>query len=326
MKSVCCVAGKSGGHIIPCLQFAMTQHPNTPISFISTNTALDQKIKTQFPIIYDHRALDLVNVPYKRWLQLPFFLFSFLKAIVVSFWYLKKHRPTDVISTGGFIALPVCMAAKLLRIPITLFELNAVPGKATQVVSRFSDTTLVCFKEAQKYFKHKTTVTPYPLRFNAHDKQYAQKEVRQSLGLDATKKTICILGGSQGSEFLNGLIRTIPSFKDYQIIHQTGSADVIDCQNFYTSHAIQADVFAFKANLAPYYQAADFIICRAGAGTLFEVLFFEKKCLIIPLETSITDHQLDNAQAMHKAYPHLFSVIRQQEITKNPNMFFKALP
>lgn len=326
MKSVCCVAAKSGGHIIPCLQFAITHHPNIPISFISTNTALDQKIKLQFPIIYDHCALDLINVPYKKWLQLPSFIFSFLKTIIICVKYLKKHRPTEVISTGGFIALPVCIAAKLLRIPITLFELNAVPGKATQVVSRFSNTTFICFKEAEKYFKQTTVITPYPLRFKTIDKQYKQHEIVKNLGLDPNKKTICILGGSQGSEFLNGLIKTLPSFKDYQIIHQTGSADVTDCQNFYASQHIQADVFAFKENLIPYYQAADFIICRAGAGTLFEVLFFEKKSLIIPLETSITDHQLDNARAMEKAYPHLFYVIRQQEIIKNPTIFFKALP
>lgn len=330
LSPICCVAGKSGGHIIPCLQFAAQDYlsqPFTPLLFISTTSALDQKIKTQFPLISDHLSLNLENVPYGKWWRIPSFTLSFFKAFAISFWYLKTHKPTRIISTGGFIGLPVCIAAKVLRIPIDLFELNVIPGKATTLLSRLSTTVFVCFKETQKYFKRPTILTNYPLRFSLADKQLSKQDALHFLELDPTKKTLCILGGSQGSEFLNNLLQQVPTalLQQYNVIHQTGIDHVQICRTFYTSSGIKAVVFAYQANLVPHYQAADFVICRAGAGTLFELLFFEKNSLIIPLETAVTDHQLDNAYAMEKAHPELFSVMRQESFKSDKSSFVQLL-
>ncbi len=327
---ICCVAGKSGGHIIPCLQFAVSQYlskSSVPLLFISTSSALDQKIKTQFPLINNHLALDLENVPYQKWWRLPLFGFSFIKAFWTSFWYLKKHKPSRIISTGGFITLPVCFAAKLLRIPIDLFELNVIPGKATALVSKFATNLFVCFKEAKNYFPRPSTFTEYPLRFTKADKKFSREKVLHFLGFIPTKKVLLILGGSQGSQFLNRIIQKAPIalLNQYQIIHQTGTAEVEQCTEFYQAHNITAQVFAYQSNLVPYYQIADHVICRAGAGTLFELLFFEKQCTVIPLETFSTDHQVDNAYAMHKAHPNLFRVLRQKDLLPNTDRLFTAI-
>jgi UDP-N-acetylglucosamine--N-acetylmuramyl-(pentapeptide) pyrophosphoryl-undecaprenol N-acetylglucosamine transferase len=319
-KPICCVAGKSGGHILPCLQFAKITclSTDTPLLFISTTAALDKKIVSQFPEISDHLELSLRNVPYGAFWKLPLFALSFTCAIWKSFWYLKKHKPSSVISTGGFVAIPVCIASKLLGIPITLFELNVVPGKAVKFLTRLATKIFICFKETQSYIKQPCILTSYPLRFSAQDKNLTPTEA---------KKVLLILGGSQGSHFLNNLIHQIPLpiLATYAIIHQTGAEQVGECTNFYQEHDLTAEVFAYRDNLALYYQAADLIIGRAGAGTLFEALFFKKKMIIIPLETKITDHQLDNAYAMERTRPDLFSVVRQAELVKNPSLLWEKL-
>lgn len=328
-QPICCVAGKSGGHIIPCLQFAKTKYlsDDTPLHFISTTAALDKKIVSHFPEITDHLELSLQNVPYGKPWKLPLFLVSFSRGLWKSFWYLKKHKPTCIISTGGFVALPVCLASKLLGIPLFLFELNVIPGKAVNVLARLATKVFICFKETQSYIKQSCTLTPYPVRFSETDKKLTPFEAKARLNFSPTKKTLLILGGSQGSQFLNDLIQRIPLelLKTYQIIHQTGMEQVGECAHFYEQHTITADVFAYRNDLPTYYQAADLIIGRAGAGTLFEILFFEKKMIVIPLETKITDHQLDNAYAMERMRPDLFCVLRQEELSKDPTLLFKKL-
>ena len=82
---------------------------------------------------------------------------------------------------------------------------------------------------------------------------------------------------------------------------------------FYERHHIPAVVFAYNEQLQNFYNLADLIICRAGAGTLFEAEFFKKRCIIIPLQTDLNDHQLQNAQAMAQMYPDRFSVVMQQD-------------
>ena len=96
-------------------------------------------------------------------------------------------------------------------------------------------------------------------------------------------------------------------------------------QNFYKTIGINGTVFAYEQNLAPYYQIADLIICRSGAGTLFETLFFKKTCITIPLETTTTDHQLDNAYALQEEYPHLFYVLRQKDLQQDSIKLFKTV-
>ncbi len=158
------------------------------------------------------------------------------------------------------------------------------------------------------------------------DKQTAQEH----LEITAGKKTIVVLGGSQGSLFLNECMKhfvtnNAENFHNIHIIHQTGSSDSTDWNDFYTSHNVSAHVFSYHPHLAQIYAAADVIICRAGAGTLFEIKFFNKPCIIIPLMTHTTDHQVDNARAMSREYPELFYTLGQSSIEKDPTILFTRI-
>lgn len=327
---ICGVAARSGGHIIPCLTLIQKERsPNTKVLFFSSNLSLDETIGEQFPWITQRISLHLGNVPFKKPWLFPFFIIQFAHSFFKSLYYLIKWHPTKIVSTGGYLSIPVCIAAKVLRIPVELFELNVIPGKASKVLAPLSRTLFTCFKETQKHFNRSCTLAPYPLRFtsNVVNPNHKQKAL-ETLGYDPSKKTLLILGGSQGSTFLNvQLCNTLSAapLNTFQVIHQTGHAHIQKLQDFYKQLDIPSHVFAYKQDLTPYYQAADIVICRAGAGTLFETAFFKKKCITIPLEIVSTSHQIDNAYAMQKAHPDYFTVLRQKELESDSSLLLISL-
>lgn len=330
MNTIAGVAARSGGHIIPCLTLikqAKTQ--DTRILFFTSSTELDTTIGKEFPWITKQVKLTLENVPYKKPWRFPFFGLQCIASFFKSFYYLTYYKPTKLVSTGGYLSLPVCVAAKILRIPIELFELNAVPGKATRVLAPLATTLFTCFETTAHTVSKKCTLAPYPLRFNLQEAEPINKQKAcETLKYNNAKKTVFVLGGSQGSTFLNVLLcNTLSSapYEMFQIIHQTGHAHIKGLQEFYKALNITATVFDYQQNLAPYYQAADIVICRSGAGTLFETAFFKKKCITIPLETATNTHQVDNAYAIQKQHPELFTVIRQKELEQDSTLLLTTL-
>lgn len=316
---IACVAGHSGGHIVPCLTLAKNQHPDQLIFFSSTS-ALDQKILASSKEIQQHIPLPVH--PARRWYRVPVQLLQMITGFFRSLFYLHKKKPHKIISTGGLVAVPVCLAAWILRIPIELYELNAVPGKAIKLLAPFASTIHICFANARTYFNaSKCNQFSYPIRFKVED--FVKKdEVIHELNLSLHKKTILVLGGSQGSQFINKTVAHIleayPELATHiQIIHQLGNADQRDYQAHYARLGIPSFIFAFDSNLARYYALADLVIARAGAGTIFETLHFKTPCILIPLEIKMTDHQLDNAQAIAGQYPAQFTMMRQREIEHN---------
>jgi UDP-N-acetylglucosamine--N-acetylmuramyl-(pentapeptide) pyrophosphoryl-undecaprenol N-acetylglucosamine transferase len=320
-KTICCVAGKSGGHIIPCLTVVQQASSEQPLHvlFFSANTPMDNTILAHNPLVSWHVTLPLTSRNKSLFILMWHTLYSF----VSSFFHLCKHKPKKLITTGGIVAIPPCIAAFLLRIPITLYSLDAVPGKAICALVPFATTIITPFASSAHYFPtHKCSVAPYPIKYQTATIDNDDYAIKQ-MGLSPAKKTVLILGGSQGSLFLNNYVKQwinthLFDKNALQIIHQTGSLDTTDWQTLYASKNITAHVFSYHPNLATIYMAADIIVCRAGAGTLFEIKFFNKQCIIIPLMTNTTSHQVDNAHAIVAEYPELFCSLAQTDVEKNP--------
>ena len=333
---ICCASGKSGGHIIPNLTYALeykkkyTEKNQPPqILFISSSANLDAQI------LHDNKKIDVwdqltINLS-SRLLFMPLNIYQLMRATLKSFFILLKARPTIILSTGGIVAVPVCIASWLLRIPINLYELNAVPGKATKFLAPLASEIFVCFKKTQTYFKQ-SKIIPYPIRFtqsdhthnnqthNNHTPNNTIHNTKNSSPLFPhfcpKRKTILILGGSQGSRALNNIIKqTLESHTllhdNVQVIHQHGPHNTLTIKNhtpsnthpsshnhtfshesstlhkntlswpeFYNSLNIPAITCEFNADtkqLTQYYQKADLVICRAGAGSIFETLFFKSR-------------------------------------------------
>ena len=331
-STICCVAGKSGGHIIPCLTLAQRykqEHtPDAQILFFSMNSPLDFSLLAHNAAVTYHIPLALISSP-SRIISAPILALKLARAWCTSIYQLYDHAPSVVITTGGIVGIPVCLAARMLGIPIELYNLDAVPGKAARWIAYIAQTTHVCFTQTKTAFGNcQCTVCQYPVRFSRQDVQLSRVDACQRLGFDPHKKTILIIGGSQGSQFLNNAIKQIVATKNLlnlQIIHQTGAPDDAHLHAWYQSRTVPAVVFSYRDDIATCYAAADLIISRAGAGSLFEIAFFEKPSIIIPLEAQTTDHQVDNAYAFQAQYPNACTVIRQKELELDPRQLYELI-
>lgn len=331
---ICFVAGKSGGHILPCITLAqqtLHKHPHYEIMFFSTTSPLDKQLINGNAIIKHYIPLNLDTIHLKKIITLPLFAMHLIASTIKSFYYLRKLNPEAVISTGGYISIPVCLAARLLRIPVELYELNAVPGKAIKFLAPLAFKVWICFEKSTAYLPaKKCALTHYPIKFDDKTKFATKDEAVRSLNFSLERKTILILGGSQGSLFINAAIKQMlerwpEASKTIQVIHQTGALDRTDWSTMYTELNIPSLVFSYSEALGHYYTAADLVICRSGAGTLAEVSFFNKKCITIPLETKTTRHQVDNALAAAQMRPDLFNIINQDDITQNNKLLFQTV-
>jgi len=334
-NTVCFVAGRSGGHLIPALTLAhkaQTENRQTKILFFSTSTKLDKKITETAQNIDWHVPLTLENVPYKKIYRYPIFFWHFFQSLFIALRQLRKKKPSVVISTGGYIALPVCFAAKMLGIPIELFELNVVPGKTTRFLSPVARTIHLCFEKTKRLLSaQKCKLSNYPNRFSCPtDNQPSREHMLKKIGFSPEKKTVLVLGGSQGSLFINNLIKQWISHEHdlhntVQVIHQIGTFDDTDWPALYKKMHVGALVFDFCNDLATYYPVADLVICRSGAGSLFETMFFKKQCITIPLETKTNTHQVHNALAMQQLHPTLVTVLRKKELLSNQKLFANTI-
>ena len=316
----CFVAGKSAGHIRPALHIAYNQYRDASyLAYISTNTQLDQRLIDSAEYIDEHVMYAVEGRSSYRIIRMMQQMLYCCIALMRSIRVLQRLFPDRVVSTGGLISVPVCCAAWLLHIPIDLYELNAVPGTAAYYISMIADTTYVCFPGAQAYFSKRAHVekAAYPLSSNMYT-DMTQQQARTYLNIPEDMCVVLILGGSQGSRYINTLLHDCAAqlgHNRYYILHQTGYHAVSAVQDAYEGHNIRAHVFAFRDDMHIIYQAADCCIARAGAGTLFEIAHYKKPAYIIPLELNSTNHQCDNAYAIANMYPEMFWVRRQHAVS-----------
>lgn len=320
-KYICCIGAKSGGHIIPAIFYGKNyvDDHNAKLILFSSSNKLDRDIIARYNFIFKNFTLNVINFPGKKILKYPKFLLQVVFAIFKSLFLLIKYRPIKIVNFGSYISIPVCLAAWLLRIPIELFELNSTPGKAMKFLVPFASKIKICFKKAKNYFPiNKVIYESYPIRFKESDK-ISKNQACKAINFNPDYPVLLILGGSQGSEFINNfakklVLNNLKYLPNLQVVHQSGVNYTNDLNEFYKMHNIRARVVSFIQDLNVYYSAADFVVSRAGAGTLFELLFFKKKTIVVPLLSSITEHQADNAKVLAAEHPDLFNVYDQNSL------------
>jgi UDP-N-acetylglucosamine--N-acetylmuramyl-(pentapeptide) pyrophosphoryl-undecaprenol N-acetylglucosamine transferase len=336
--TLCVAAGKSGGHLIPALQLAKfwyQKHPNGKVVLCTYGTMLDQKIYKQYPFISQVQSFAFTTfIAGKLW-RYPIITYQAITACVQAWRLLKKTKPQKIITSGGFVALPVSIAAKLLGIPVEVYELNVRPGKAVKALALLGARVFAVFSETLKVIPQAILID-YPVRFTSADlrsqvaaRNELTKQIASRLPLHPGRPTLFIIGGSQGSQYLNNLVLKLLAAKpelysQIQIIHQTGN-EPKQYSDHYTQLGIAHLVFDFHSTIAPCYQAADLVICRAGAGTLFELKYFKRPAIIIPLLAASTSHQEANAHAITAQCPELFSTWTQAAIDANYQEFFDTV-
>jgi UDP-N-acetylglucosamine--N-acetylmuramyl-(pentapeptide) pyrophosphoryl-undecaprenol N-acetylglucosamine transferase len=207
---------------------------------------------------------------------------------------LKNKRIEKLFSTGGYMSLPLILAAKFLKLEIYLLEPNLVLGRANKFFLG-SCVKIFCYTENIKNFpnihKSKMIVIDPLVKKDIYDlntiKDYE------------THFTLLIVGGSQGANIFdenlkNSLIEISKKFS-IKIIQQTNEKNISFLSDFYSKNNIENNIFSFDKNFSDYMQKADLCITRAGASTLAELSVLNIPFLAVPLPTSKDNHQFENA-------------------------------
>ena len=287
-KKVLISTGGSGGHVIPAITI-YNHLKNTYETLISTD-------KRGLAYLDKNYNAVVINTPkLNNFFLLPFSLIKILFLTIKSFFLLKKSNISILISTGGYMSLPICLAAKILGTKIFLIEPNMVLGRANKFFLNFS-TKLICYSKniinLPSKIDHKlTTINPL-IR-----KEYYEPNVYQK---NDDLFTIIIIGGSQGAkifdELLNKSFINISKQVSFKIIHQTSQKNIKFLENFYSQNNIESKVFSFDYNLKEVLKLGDLCITRAGASSLAELSFMNIPFVAIPLPSSKDNHQYENAK------------------------------
>jgi UDP-N-acetylglucosamine--N-acetylmuramyl-(pentapeptide) pyrophosphoryl-undecaprenol N-acetylglucosamine transferase len=220
-------------------------------------------------------------------------IFKVAFACIQAFFHLLFERPDVVFSKGGFVAVPVAVAAWVLRIPVISHESDMTPGLANKLIKPFSKKMLVTFPETTKYLGAKAVHVGTPVRGNLF-----QGDVQKGLDMcgfsEADVPTILVMGGSLGSEKINrALEENLPELtKKYQVIHLCGRGKKGQ------DSGPRYCVFEYVSEGLEHLLAlADYVISRAGANAIFEFLALHKPMLLIPLDSGSRGDQLVNAKS-----------------------------
>jgi len=295
MLSIAFTGGGTGGHIYPGLAVASWIQKNFPcrIFWVGSNTGMDRAI-------VESAGIEFFGIPSGK-LRRYFSLrnFSDIFRIVAGFFaarrVLKRERPALLFSKGGFVSVPPCAAASFLKIPVFTHESDYSPGIATRINARFAEKIFIPYKESAAFFsglvREKLNVSGNPIR-----PEFAAADPARGLaflGLGDKERILLVLGGSQGSKEINALVKTcLPELtRHYTVVHQTGTQDDNISFARYKPYAY------FRDEISHIIAAAELVLCRSGAGTIWECKSLNKPMVHIPLRGSGTrGDQVENSK------------------------------
>jgi UDP-N-acetylglucosamine--N-acetylmuramyl-(pentapeptide) pyrophosphoryl-undecaprenol N-acetylglucosamine transferase len=313
-------AGGSGGHLIPALTIAkklISLKPAITLILITSKSPLDQKIiKRELAKELRQKKVTLQPIntgKLRRYFSLRNIVdfFRFLIGIFQSYWLIKKFQPQIFFSKGGFVALPVGIAASWNKTPIILHESDTRPGLANRLLSKKATLILAGFPH-QALYPEKTQVVGNPVRKSF--KAPAKLSPNFFQFKNPQKPTVVFIGGSQGAQYLNQLASKIAAAAEFNLgvisgEHQLEQKDNLQSWNF------------LEQVLPSVLAAADLVVTRGGASVLSELALLAKPIVIIPLPTSANDHQRANAQIF--AQQNAALVFEQSQI--DPQQFGQTL-
>ena len=310
-KKIILCGGGTGGHIFPMIAIAeefKKVNSENKILFIGSNDRMEMKIipKYNFPI-YGlwisgiKRSSLILNILF---LGIPFILknitlpFKILFSVIKSIYILIKFRPDFVIGFGGYSSGPFLLTSHFLNFKTAIQEQNSYPGLTNKMLSKKVKYIFTAYDKINNFFSTNTVFNfGNPIR---NLKIKSNENAHKYFGLDSSKKTILVLGGSLGAKNINeGVLNNISLIREssYQVIWQTGK--------FYYKNILSKNIkdkkiiikdFINRMDLA--YSVSDIIISRAGAIAISELCVISKPLILVPSPNVVDDHQTKNAKAI----------------------------
>lgn len=296
--------GGTGGHIYPAVSIANALRKkveNIEILFVGAEGRMEmEKVPAAgykiigLPVVGLQRRLTWKN------LMLPFKLHKSLK---LAGKIIKDFKPDVVVGVGGYASGPVLRKASSLKVPTLIQEQNSYAGITNKLLAKKARKICVAYEGMERFFpKDKIILTGNPVRQDLSNIDTLKSEALKFFELDATRRTILVLGGSLGARTLNeSITEGFDKIEDseYQLLWQTGKNYGETAKQLVIDKIgknIKAHDFIYRMDYA--YAAADVVISRAGAGTISELCVVGKPSILVPSPNVSEDHQTKNAQAL----------------------------
>jgi len=298
--------GGTGGHVFPTLATAAALRELAPavgVEFVGTERGLESRLVPAAGwTLHRVQAAPLARTVSPATLRLPGVLLGAAREVA----RLIRERDVRVAAVfGGYVAVPLALAAWRTGTPLVVHEQNAIPGVANRLAARWARTVAVSFPGAMARFRHRDVVlvgNPVRPELAAIDRAALRDEAMASFGLDPSRRTLLVFGGSQGARRINDAVVAAAGMwtgpARLQILHAAGGAEhervraAWDASGV-TGLLVRCEAFIDRMDLA--YAAADLVLCRAGASSIAELTVLGLPAVLVPYPHATADHQTANA-------------------------------
>ena len=318
-KNILFCGGGTGGHYYPLMAIKQELDKslnNKKMYYIGSKYGIESKkisfenIKSLLiPIRGFNRSFSIKSC-IRNFILIFQLLFGFIRVLV----FFAVNKPNLVIASGGYSSFLPLQVARIFNVPYFIHEQNSFPGIVTRMFGKRAKIVFLGFDNAKNYLKNVNTIfTGNPI--------HIKPIIEINMNIDFTKKTLLIIGGSQGSEFLNHLISDgiekdiIPNINIVWLVGENN----FDKYKKYESDSIK--IFSFVDNMPYLYDTANLVVSRSGAMTVSELLQFNRPAIFIPFKFAADNHQYYNAKTLTDSLSSV--VIEEKDV--NSNLLFKKV-
>lgn len=304
MKTIVLTGGGTAGHVVPCLALLpeLKKHFNK-IVYFGTNGIEKELAEKEGVEFKEIEAVKLIRSFSLKNFLIPVKLFSSIKKTKK---LLKEVSPSVVFSKGGYVSIPVAISAKKLKIPVITHESDLSLGLANKIISRYATKTLTAFEKTASGKKN-FVWTGSPIK-----EQIPRGNASTLTFPNEQKETILFFGGSLGAKAINSAVymNLNELTRKFNILHITGKGKQKQISNkSYKS-------VEFTNSIQDYFAKANYVVCRAGANSVFELLSLEKPILLVPLpKKESRGDQIDNARYFKEKG--MCEVVSQENLNNN---------
>lgn len=316
MKKIILTGGGSAGHVTPNVALISgLKKAGYEIQYIGTKTGIEKKIIQAQNIKYH----SISSGKLRRYFDIKNFLdpFKVLKGIVDASIIIRKEKPNVVFSKGGFVSVPVVLAAYFNKVPVVSHESDMTPGLANKITAPYCACVCVTFSESLKSIKgDKTVLTGTPIRSEIIEG--SKIKGLKFCNFENIKPMLLIIGGSLGSKVINENMRDCLDLllKTFNVTHICGKGNIDEKLKNLSGYR---QFEYIEVELPDVMNAADIVISRAGANVIFELLSLKKPALLIPLsKKSSRGDQILNAASFRKSG--YSDILFEEDLTKEKLM------
>ena len=296
--------GGTGGHIFPAVSIAnaiKAKRPDAKILFVG---ALGRMEMQRVPAAgYEIKGLPIQGFDRKNLLKNFKVLYKIWKSQRMAKKIIRDFRPMAAVGVGGYASGPTLNKAAAMGIPCLIQEQNSYAGVTNKLLAKKADKICVAYDNMERFFPaEKIIMTGNPVRQALLDTKMSKEEAIKSFGLDPSKKTILIVGGSLGAGTVNkSVMQHLDEIAEsgVQVIWQTGKYYNADINEQLKGRDLpMIKVLDFISDMGAAYKAADLVISRAGASSISEFCLLGTPVILVPSPNVAEDHQTKNAMAL----------------------------